>query len=483
MGPGVSTPRSTWVLRSEKGKIVMGWSTARSLMESASTALEDAVRSYSARSRRRYMRAGFGAITNLMARAGSLVVSLITIPITLPYLGTERFGMWMTIASLASLLSFTGLGVSLSLLQSVASADGSDSVFDMRSSISNALAASLGTTVALLALALIVVPAVPWSRVFNVTSVLATGEATPSVVVFLGVLLIGMPVGLSASVNNGLQHTYTTNIAGAIGSFASLVGIVVCVRLGLGLPELVLALSGGALVAGAVNTLALAAQRPDLRPSRSLVTLPGIRAMFQGGASFLLIQLAFAVAVSSDPIVVAQVQGAPAVADYSTVYRLFLVPAAIGAAITAPLWPGFREAWARGEREWVRQAFVRTLVVMVGTVVALSAGAVLAGPSAMSILGQGKVKPELMLYVAFGFMTVVMAIGSAESILLNSLGLVRVQVTVWSAMALSNIVLGVCLTQRIGTAGVVWATAVTVGVSALILARLIHALVYKAANA
>ena len=51
------------------------------------------------RSRQRYVRAGLGYAAIVGARAVSFVIAIVTIPLTLPYLGPERFGLWMTINS------------------------------------------------------------------------------------------------------------------------------------------------------------------------------------------------------------------------------------------------------------------------------------------------------------------------------------------------------------------------------------------------
>jgi DNA methylase len=50
--------------------------------------------------RERYRRASLSASTSFVAQALNIVISLVSVPLTLRYLGQERYGVWLTISSL-----------------------------------------------------------------------------------------------------------------------------------------------------------------------------------------------------------------------------------------------------------------------------------------------------------------------------------------------------------------------------------------------
>src|SRR6476659_2451031 len=81
---------------------------------------DDAIR----RAQERYRRATWGYVATVGARGVSFFAAIVSVPIALPYLGADRFGLWMTITSLGALLSFVGLGVGLSVMNSIAHKDG-----------------------------------------------------------------------------------------------------------------------------------------------------------------------------------------------------------------------------------------------------------------------------------------------------------------------------------------------------------------------
>ena len=398
------------------------------------------------------------------ARGVSFLVAILTIPLTLPYLGPERFGMWMTINSFAALLSFAGLGIGLSLMNSIAAHEGRDEVVAQRASISNALALGVLLALGLAAGIAIVWQLVAWPRVFNVTTPVAIAEAAPSMAVFAALFLVSLPLGLVSSIWNGLQRTYVVGAFLAVGSVLGFVGVAASVLTRQGLPVLVGASSVGPLAALVLSAVVLFRRRPDLRPSRRFVGKAAARGLLGVGVGFFLLQVAIAVATSSDALVLAQVIGPTAVTEYAVVARLFNIPLQLGVTVVVVLWPMFSEARSRGDAAWVVVATRRVVLVTIGITVPLSLALVIVGPELTQLITNASIAPELGLYVAFAFATCAVVMAGTASVFLNSAGIIWPQVICWATMAVCNILLGIWLSARVGTSGVVWATALTEGV-------------------
>ena len=82
--------------------------------------------SFEDRAKERGRRIALTTIATAVAKAISMAAGLITVPLTLNYLGVERYGMWMTISSVVALLAFTDMGIGNGLLNSIAEANGKD---------------------------------------------------------------------------------------------------------------------------------------------------------------------------------------------------------------------------------------------------------------------------------------------------------------------------------------------------------------------
>ncbi len=51
------------------------------------------------RAHQRHRRAAWASVTSVGSKLASVITILVTAPLTIRYLGMERYGMWMTIAS------------------------------------------------------------------------------------------------------------------------------------------------------------------------------------------------------------------------------------------------------------------------------------------------------------------------------------------------------------------------------------------------
>jgi hypothetical protein len=64
----------------------------------------------SGRSKERYRRVVLTAGSSFINKGVTAVTGLISVPLTVHYLGAERYGLWMTISSTIAFLTFADLG-------------------------------------------------------------------------------------------------------------------------------------------------------------------------------------------------------------------------------------------------------------------------------------------------------------------------------------------------------------------------------------
>lgn len=325
------------------------------------------------RARERRRRAMLASLMSMAAKAVSVATALITVPITLRYLGGERYGMWIVLSSMVAMLSFTDLGIGNGVLNAVAAAHGRDDRQGIREAVSSGAAALCGIAlVAVVALA-IAYPHVGWSAFFNVRSPLARAEAGPAVAAFVLCFAVAIPTNIVQRTQLGLQEGFVASAWLCAGSLFTLPAVLLAVHLEAGLPVLVAVLMGAPLIAALLNTVYFFGfRRPDLRPSPAHVRLAEIGAATRAGGMFLFIQLGNSVMIGSVPIVIAHTAGPTAMAQYAVPERLMAIVVMLVSMYVQPLWPAFREALTRGDGRWVIDAYRQTLVR-----VALAATAVL----------------------------------------------------------------------------------------------------------
>lgn len=421
------------------------------------------------RAKQRYQRAGLTAVVALGARGLTMLMSLLTVPLTLNYLGPERYGMWMTISSIIALLSFTDLGVGNGLINAVTRAIARSDLADARRQVSSAFMILMLVAAGVGILFVLTYPVVSWARVFAVSSTLAVSEAGPGMAAWVACFLLGLPLSVAAQVRLGRQEGYFVHMLSVGGNLVAVAALLIVILTRQGLPALVFAMAGPPLLAMGLNWVLLFGRHAAaLRPSLRLVSLRTGWALLRAGFLFFVLQIAIAVAFTSDSLVAAQVIGPVAVAEYAVVSKLFMIPTLIVATILSPLWPAYGDAIARGDLLWARSTLVRSLRGGLAVTVPLSVFLVTFGMPIIRLWVGPTVTPPLLLLLGFGIWVVMSAVGTSVAMLLNGAHEIGVQAAAAVVMALANITLSIWLASRIGVAGVMWGTVITYGVFTLL---------------
>jgi O-antigen/teichoic acid export membrane protein len=413
------------------------------------------------RARERHRRAAMTAVASMLAKLISVGTSLISIPLTLHYLGVERFGMWMTISSLVALLAFADFGIANGVLNMVADAHGRDDRAAIRRAIASGLFILVGVSLALVAAFALAYPWVDWPGVFNVQSDIASREAGPALAAFVMCYAATIPLIVVQRAQMGMQQGFLASLWQCAGSMCGLAAVLLAINLQAGLPWLVLALTGAPLLSAMLNTLYFFGwSRPEFRPNAASVSRQVCRAVAGTGALFFVLQLAGAVAYTSDNFVIAQLLGAPAVAEYAVPEKLFAVLSLAVAVALGPLWPAYGEAIARGDAAWVAKTVRRSFLTAVAVGGVGSLFLIVFGGTIVHLWVRDAVAPASGVLVALGCWKLIEAGGMSIAMFLNGAHVIRLQVVCALATVGAAIALKVFLVPRMGVAGAVWASVI-----------------------
>jgi O-antigen/teichoic acid export membrane protein len=414
------------------------------------------------RSRERYRKATLSSAAAIAARIVSLAISLVTVPLTLKYLGLERYGMWMTISSVVAMFSFADLGMSNGLINLVAYASGRDD----RDAIRHAVASAFWM-LSMIAFILLVSMAsiysyIPWSRIFNVNSAVAVRESGPAVMVLVTCFAVNLPLGIVASIQNGLQNGFVTNIWNAIGSLISLCILLVAIHHHAGLPILVFGLSGATVLASILNAGQLFfIEHPWMLPRLHFFSKKTSLLLMQTGLMFFCMQVATALGYQSDNLVIAHLMGAQCVAGYAVPSRLFNIYLLTIGIITSPMWPAYAHALAGGDIQWIRRTFKSTVIgVVILTCVAMLVLVFFTNVILSLWVGPG-IRVTFALSVTFAIRCILSAYLQPLSFLLNGIGKLKAQAIISILMSIINLALSILFVRHFGIIGAILGTVVS----------------------
>jgi O-antigen/teichoic acid export membrane protein len=409
------------------------------------------------RSRERYRRAALTTIASAVAMGTSLLTTLISVRLTVRYLGTERYGLWLTIASFLAMLSFADLGMGNGLLNAISEAHGKDDHESARKNVSSAFFMLLAVAALILLVCAIVYPFVPWPRVFNVSSPLAVRESGPAVLVFVSCFVLNLPLGVVQRVQMGYQKGFASNLWRVAGSLIGLGGLLLTIHFRKGLPLLVLAVLGGPIAADLLNSITeFGWSKPWLFPKWMAFDQAVARRILAQGLQFFLLQIAGALAFASDNIVIAQVCGPSAVAQYAVPMRLFAAVVSVVGLFSIPLWPAYGEAAVRGDVDWAKRTLARSLWWTLLVSILMATILVLFGKTIVYYWVGPQIRPSFPLLLGMAIWSVLGTLGGALAMFLNGTNRIRFELMCALPLAFTAVLAKIFLARWIGIPGIIW---------------------------
>jgi O-antigen/teichoic acid export membrane protein len=399
---------------------------------------------------RRIWKAAFGAAA---FRAVSIVGTFVTVPLVLSELGDVRFGALVLVTQLATLLVFSDLGLGNGLVTSLARALANEDRDRVRALVSSTWFLLVSVALAGGAGYVLLTAWLDWSAVLGVDD-LPDDEVTRAVTVFAAFFLVGLPVSIAQKIHLARQEGWQANAWQTLGALATIAATIACVMTSASLAWFVAAAVGGAVLSALLNCVWLFARHAELRPHIRHVRRGSVRFIFRTGLLFLVLGVASSVAYQTDALVISHVLGAEEVTSYNIALRLFLIPGMAVSFLLAPLWPAFGDAFVRGDRAWARVTLRRAVVW----------GALINIPGALLLVtfgqqlvdawvGPDEVAMPQSLLMAFGIWTVLSVLTGPLAMLLNGANVVGFQVVCAIAMAFTNVLLSIVLTQWVGVSG------------------------------
>ncbi len=265
--------------------------------------------------------------SNLIKTVVVAVVGVISVPLTLKYFGTEKYGVWNVINSFIVFLNMTNLGLNAAASILI----NKNSNFLSKIEI---LKKSLNLICVLLPLILLILLVgnyffQEWIEFIIAPSTLEN-EAKLSSIIMIVFCVVMLPFSLVTSALNGFQKNYIENFFGIISSVFSLLSILLIIYLRKDLIWLAFAVSLSSLALNVVKTLYFKffiLRKLDIESytSESNNRDTSYKIIFDTGISCMFGAIASMVVLNTDNIVIAKFMGIEYVAPFSVTYRLYTI--------------------------------------------------------------------------------------------------------------------------------------------------------------
>ncbi|MFP5227251.1 MAG: lipopolysaccharide biosynthesis protein, partial [Acidobacteriota bacterium] len=321
-------------------------------------------------SKRRYRRIAAAAISAVFGKGINFLTSAATVPLTLHYLGSEGYGLWITISSAVTMFFILDIGIANTLTNLISEAYAKQDRELAASGFATAFWLISAIALILGALGWTFWPYIHWTSLLHVQSSEFARVTSTAVAAAFVMFLFSFPAGLAGKVLAGYQELHTANIFAAVGSIAGLLSVVAVIHFRGTLSTLVAVYAGSA---AAANLLCLGwiclVHMPWLRPRFSLIRRNLIGRIFHSGGQFFIIQIAGLIIFNSDNLVISHYLSPDHVTPYNVTWKLANYLTAVQVLLFPALWPAYSEAFARGDMGWIRAAYARNRRITVGVLI------------------------------------------------------------------------------------------------------------------
>jgi O-antigen/teichoic acid export membrane protein len=385
--------------------------------------------------------------------------------------GIDQFGAVMLVAMLSQLLMFADLGAGAAVATGRAQVHESRTGTDhfqrtMLTAIRTTLCAGgiLGVVAAVLGLL------GAWPTLLGIHDSHLSAEVNIAAVLTLSAFCVSLPFALGADVLRGSGRLHEAVILAGVSGPASLA--ITAVLYVLKAPTLAYALPIPVGVLLGYIFAAMRAQRTDrhiltgvlrkvFRPQR----FPGLP-IAATAAPMFAVMVGLPLALQSDRIVLSHRVNPASLSDYSYVIQLYAPLWSVISVAGLALWPHFA---ARNVTLVARRKNWLTGLAILGTGGLVAAtGFLLLSPVAIHWMSAGASQPSWSLLLAFAALLVVQSVHLGSGIMLISPKQLKFQAVCVLVLVVTNLPLSWVLAGTIGTAGPVWASAITVAVCQLI---------------
>mgnify|MGYP001942265109 CR=1 FL=1 len=405
---------------------------------------------------RRNSRLLFSIGTSVLAKFIAIGSTLITIPLTLNYLGVESFGVWMVISGVVGFMAFSDLGIGMGLQNALSKACGLDDLISPKYYIANAYLILIGLSSLLVLLLFALFAVLPVEELFKIVDQSRLSDAVKALKYSVLAFLLGIPIALIQRILGGLQKTYVANNVVLLGSLLSLLAILLAVYFDLGLVGLSVLFVLSPIATLLLYSLYFFYKNPEYRPKISNLSRKHISPIVSAGGWTVFVQIIYTAKMNIPTMSISASLGLLAVAEYSVAQKLTGLAATMIGMALQPLWVVYGEAYHRGDREWVESTLKKSLkLVILLTVLAAIAFQFVGQPLIALWLG-GEVLPSKILIGCFSLWMIASTINICFAMLLNGTGNFRNQAIFSCACVGLALVLISVFSSEVGTGGVIF---------------------------
>jgi O-antigen/teichoic acid export membrane protein len=395
-------------------------------------------------------------ILSFVIKGASILITLAFVPLLLNELNPERYGIWLTLTSIISILSFSDIGLGHGLKNLLAESFARDDFVSAKKLVSTAYFSMALTTMAIFMLFLIVNYFIKWDIVLNAPSSMRNELSTLILIVFL-FFCFQLVLNLVNSILTAYQMPAYSSAVFAIGQFLSFLGVFILSKFynKSSLIPYGLIISLAPVLALLITSILLFLKKiRTIIPSYKYIDKTYLKRLYSIGVKFFSIQLTAVLLYQSNNLIIAHIAGTSDVAIYNVAYKYASIFQMLFSIILSPIWVASADAYVRCDYLWIKKT-IKRLNYILALFILFSIFQLLFSNKIYNIWVGSKLQIDFMLT---GFLILYFILSMRSNIycyVINGTGKIQFQFVITLGEVFLHIPLAIVLGKLWGVTGVV----------------------------
>lgn len=399
----------------------------------------------------------------------SILISFLLVPLTLGYLNTVDYGIWLTLSSLLTWINYFDIGLGNGL----------------RNKLTEALALEntelaqryVSTTVAILSvIALffficfaVFAPWLDWSTILNVnpSTIADLKSILIPVFAFFCLQFIFKTVGIILVSDQRPAANDALNVFASLLSFASIYILSKFTNGSLVAVTMVFA-AAPVLVYIIASALLFKGKYKHIRPELSKVNFTYFKSLASLGVQFFIIQIAVLIIYTTGNLIISHYTGPEQVTPFNIAFRYFSVVTMVFNIILTPFWSAITEAYIKKENIWIKNSINKIIKLWFAIFIITIVMAIFSKFVYKIWVGRDIQISGLLTWLCALYVSVV-NFGNIFGYFVNGTGNIRLQLLIAIITSLVFIPLAIFMCKSIGPEGVIAAMTIVLAIPSFIL--------------
>ena len=358
----------------------------------------------------------------------SIFVSLLLVPLTINFVSSELYGIWLTLSSVISWLSFFAVGFGLGLRNRLTTALAHDDFQKGKIYVS--------TTYCILLIIFSVVGVIgyfgagliDWCKLLNISTEYNDVLVTSSRIIietFCATIILKL-------IQNVFQAYQMTAVAASVDTVAQVLSLAMIYVLTKttfpSLNNLALVFCCSPLIVYVAFSIIMFCGRfKQVAPSVSSIDFSYAKELFSLGGQFFLIQIICIILYQSVNFVISHYCGPEQVTIYNVAYKYLYCAVMAFNIIMAPLWSAYNDAIAKNDYTWMKSVYRRltklNLIVNIGIIIMISIS-----PVVYNLWVGDSVSVPFIVSLFIGLYMICQTISTLHASILNGMSIIKVQI-------------------------------------------------------